>query len=395
MTENMRKFIREHAGDDVVRLLLEASRGDAGIDMRFACGQIAARQRIKDKLPSWYADDAIVIPSTLAAEQCSSEQTAAYKQRLVERDDAVCDLTGGLGVDAYFLSRKARCVTYVERNGDYCQAARHNMAQLGADNVAVVHAGASEAVAAGLAAAANVFYLDPARRGVGNKRVFALQDCEPDVTALWPALRGRGARVIVKLSPMLDISRVLAQLPDVREVHVVAVGNECRELLAVACDAPPEEVNVCCVNFTPSGEEQRFCFGYDEEALAEVSCAAAVQDYLYEPNASLLKAGAYRTVAARYGVEKLHPNSHLYTSGTYLPAFAGRTFAVKRVYPFDKRLCRDLRLQLPQANITVRNFPLSVYELRLRTRIADGGETYLFATTLHTGKRVLIECRKS
>ncbi|MDR1407490.1 MAG: SAM-dependent methyltransferase [Tannerella sp.] len=426
MTDIMRNFIREHLEDDVLKIVLDASRYE-GVDVRFASGQIAVRRRIRDKLPSWYANDRLIFPSALAAEQCSSEQTASYKQRLIGSGDAVVDLTGGLGVDAYFLSRKARGVTYVERNGDCCEAARHNMKELGADNVRVLNVDAvaliagnarshtgSESVCASLPAA-SVYYIDPARRGAGNRRLFALQDCEPDLTEIWPALRKRPEKIIVKLSPMLDISLLLSQLPDVREVHVVSVRNECKEVLVVAGDDAfpdgsmrrPENVSgermngkgkpgvkVCCVNFTSSGGEQDFQFDRDEEETAAVSFAENVGRYLYEPNSSVLKAGAYRTVSARYGLKKLHVSSHLYTSETCAPSFAGRIFEVKGVYKFDRRLCRELSAQIPKANISVRNFPLSVDELRRRVRILDGGEAYLFATTLSDGQKVLIDCRK-
>jgi hypothetical protein len=429
MTENLRNFIREHADDDVLTLMLEASRYE-GVDVRFACGQIAARRRIKDKLPSWYANERLIIPSALAAEQCSSEQTALYKQQLVGCDDVVFDLTGGLGVDTYFLSRKARRVTYAERDEGYCEVARYNMKQLGADNVHVLNGDAAELCSASAGCglshgrhqtgtfpdAATVFYFDPARRGTGNRRLHALQDCEPDMTAIWPALRERRARIIVKLSPMLDISRILSQLPGVNEIHVVSVKNECKELLAVCCGSPPPEgasphhsragglperenadgrpdVEIYCINFTSSGG-QPFRFHYGDENTAPVSYAKDAGRYLYEPNSSVLKAGAYKTVSSRYGLEKLHANSHLYTSQTCLPSFAGRIFEVKAVYRFDNRLCRGLSALIPKANLSVRNFPLSVDELRRRIRVADGGDVYLFATTLSDGKKALIDCRR-
>ncbi|MDR1525652.1 MAG: class I SAM-dependent methyltransferase, partial [Tannerella sp.] len=371
MTDRLRNFIRDHADDDVWELMLKASQYK-GIDLRFAVGQIAARRQVKDKLPSWYADDRLIFPSALAAEQCSSELTATYKQRLVDSDDEAFDLTGGLGVDSYFLSRKVRRVTYVERNAEYCETATYNMKRLGAHNVDILHGDAVDLITgdAERLSAANVFYIDPARRGDGNRRMFALEDCDPDLTKIWPLLRKKRVKIIVKLSPMLDIGRVLSQLPGVTEVHVVSVRNDCKELLAVSSDdAGKTDVKICCVNFTSSGEEQAFWFGYDGEKTATVSYAETVGRYLYEPNASLLKAGAYRTVSSRYGLKKLHVSSHLYTADTCIPSFAGRIFEVKNVYKFDNRLCRELSAQIPRANISVRNFPLSVDELRRRTRI--------------------------
>jgi hypothetical protein len=408
MTDGLRDFIREHADDDVLKLMLKASQYK-DIDLRFAAGQIMARRQVKDKLPSWYANDRLIFPPAPAAEQCSSELTAIYKQRLVDSNDVVFDLTGGLGADAYFLSRKVRKVTYVERNAAYCETAAYNMKRLEAHNVCILNGDAADLITgntdqtvagAESLSAANVFYLDPARRGAGNRRMFAMEDCEPDLTKIWPLLCEKHVKIIVKLSPMLDISRVLSQLPEVTEVHVVSVKNDCKELLVVnpsrqSGDDGREDVKICCVNFTSSGEEQSFCFSLDEEKAAVVSYAKAIDRYLYEPNASILKAGAYKAVSSRYGLKKLHVNSHLYTSETCMPSFAGRIFEVKNVYKFDNRLCRELPAQVPKANLSVRNFPLSVDELRKRTRIADGGDVYLFATTLSGSKKVLIDCRKT
>jgi hypothetical protein len=378
--------------------------------VRFAAEQIRARRQIKDRLPSWYADDRLIYPPSPAAEQCSSEQTALYKQRLVGEEDIVCDLTGGLGADAYFLSLKARRLIYVERNALYCDIAARNMAQLGARNIRILNddavallTGRPEALSG-----VNVIYADPARRGSGKKRVFAPEDCEPDLTLLWPVLCGGNRdKIIVKLSPMLDISKLLSQLPNIVEIHIVSVGNDCKELLVAADPSrvPGDglnsgraengsDVRIHCVNMTASGKEQSFHFFYGEEKSAVVACAGEVGRYLYEPNVSILKAGAYKTVSSHYGLEKLHASSHLYTSDDCLPSFAGRIFEVCRVYHFDRHLCRNLSAQIPRANMTVRNFPLSVDELRRRTGITAGGDVYLFASTLSGNRKVLIECRK-
>ena len=200
--EELSRFIKEHASDDLNRLLLSASRYP-GIDIPFVVDQLKSRRQIKDKLPSWYQNDRLVFPAKIAAEQCSSEQTALYKQRLVYPQAHVCDLTGGLGIDSYFFSRKVQQVTYIERFPAYCEAAIHNFKVLEADNVTVLNGDSTELLAEidGI----DVFYIDPARRGEGNKRVFALQDCEPDLTKLVPVLFSHAPRVIAKLSPMADL----------------------------------------------------------------------------------------------------------------------------------------------------------------------------------------------
>ena len=403
LTETLRNFIREHAGDDPSVLLLSASRYK-DIDVKIAVGQIRARSQIKDKLPTWNSDERLFFPSTLAAEQCSSEITALYKQRFIKSSDCLCDLTGGLGVDAYFFSQKARCVIYIEKEKEYCEAAQYNMEILGASGVRVINADATGVVINNDCRLydVNVYYIDPARRGEGNKRLFAINDCEPNLNKIWPLLLEKYCKIIVKLSPMLDITQVLSQLPGVCEVHVVSVKNECKELLLVAGKSSCEksDTQIICVNYTTSGEEQDFRFTLQEEQFAGIQnsfvagLSKGVGRYIYEPNSSILKAGAYKSVALRCDVDKLHVSSHLYTSDHLVSSFPGRIFEVEEVIPFGSRICKALALQIPQANISVRNFPLSVEELRKRTRITDGGDAYLFATTLSDNRKVLIKCRK-
>ena len=386
LTTSHIQFIKDHAADDLARLLLSAAKYP-GMDIPFLADQIAARRQIREKLPSWYDNERLVFPAKIAAEQCSSEQTAAYKQELIGQDWTVCDLTGGLGIDSYYLSRKAKHLTYIERFPVYCEAAKHNFSVLEADNITVVNADTLPEV--------DAFYIDPARRGESNKRVFALQDCEPDLPGLLPKLLKRSPRVIAKLSPMADIQMTLDLLPGTTSVHVLSVRNECKELLFVTeREADREGPSIRCVNFGPDGI-QSFFFTLEEERNAVLVPAGQVGAYLYEPNASVLKAGAFKQIAVRTGVKKLQVSSHLYTSDQLVPDFPGRRFRVDEVLPFTGKLCKGLSKTISQANITVRNFPLSVEELRKRTKISDGGHTYLFATTLVDGKKVLVRCSKA
>lgn len=391
-TNEFRQFVKEHAADDLNRLLLSASRYPS-IDVAFAVEQIASRRQIRDKLPAWYANDALLFPSKISAEQCSSEQTASYKQRLVKESDRLCDLTGGLGIDSFYFSRQVSHVTYIERFPAYCEAARHNFAALNVANITIVE-GDSKELVAGLPEV-DVFYIDPARRGEGNKRVYALTDCEPDLPALLPELFRHAPKVIAKLSPMADIRLTLDLLPGTTGIHVLSVKNECKELLfVVERDAEMVSPAIHCINFNSNGSEESFTFSLMDEQVEELHLACQLKRYFYEPNASLLKAGAFKSTAARFGMEKLHVSSHLYTSDERKDNFPGRSFVVEEVYPFSGKLCKSLAKDIPQANITVRNFPLSVDELRKRTKIADGGEVYLFATTLADNSKILVKCRK-
>ena len=363
------------------------------IDVPFAADQIAARRQIREKLPSWYANDALLFPSKISAEQCSSEQTALYKQRLVAESDTLCDLTGGLGIDSYYFSRKARQITYIERFPAYCDAARNNFSALGVDNITVVEGDSSEL--ASRLPRVDAFYIDPARRGEGNKRVYALQDCEPDLPALLPELFRHAPKVIAKLSPMADIQQTLELLPGTTEVHVLSVKNECKELLFVMeCETAVTLPVIHCINYDSSGREEAFAFTLQDERSEILQLADRIGRFFYEPNASLLKAGAFKSVAVRFGLAKLHVSSHLYTSDTVVEDFPGRCFVVEEVYPFSGKLCKSLSKDIPQANMTVRNFPLSVEELRKRTKITDGGNVYLFATTLADSSKILVKCSK-
>ena len=284
-------------------------------------------------------------------------------------------------------------MTYIERFPVYCEAAKHNFSVLEANNITIINADAAQVV--DTLPEVDAFYIDPARRGESNKRVFALQDCEPNLPGLLPELLKRSPRVIAKLSPMADIQMTLELLPGTTSVHVLSVRNECKELLfVVERETDGREPSVRCINFGLDGM-QSFSFTLEEERSAVLVPAGQVGTYLYEPNASVLKAGAFKQIAVRTGVKKLQVNSHLYTSDHLVSDFPGRRFRVDEVLSFTGKLCKGLSKTIPQANITVLNFPLSVEELRKRTKITDGGHVYLFATTLVDGEKVLVKCSKA
>lgn len=392
LSDDLRQFIREHADDDVRTLLLAAARYP-GVDVPLAVIQIEAHRRIREKLPAWYAArDRLVFPSRTAVEQCSSEPTARYKQRLVGDDvRCLCDLTGGLGVDTAHFSACVPHVIYVERDRTLFEAAMRNFVRLGIGNVEGVNASAEEALEGGLPAV-DVCYIDPSRRGAGDRRLFALADCEPNLERLLPVLLSKAPTVIAKLSPMLDLQHTLTRLPGTSDIHVLSVRNECKELLFVVRRGHTAPPRIHCINLTADGREQTLCFTPDEERTAPLRLAPSVAQYLYEPNAAILKAGAFRLVAARMGVDKLHVDSHLYTSAAEVADFPGRCFRVEEVMPFGRALCRTIARTVPRANLAVRGFPLTADALRRRLKVADGGDVYLFATTLSDGRRVVVRC---
>ncbi|MDD6837529.1 MAG: SAM-dependent methyltransferase [bacterium] len=393
MTPALMAFIQAHLSDDPDRLLLSASRYPE-IDMPFVVAQITARRQIKEKLPTWYQQEQLLFPAKIAAEQCSSEQTALYKQQLVTEEDTLCDLTGGLGIDSYYFSRRVKQVYYIERFPSYCEVARANMATLGARNVVVLEGDSTQWL--DQLPAIDVFYVDPARRGEGNKRMFALSDCEPDLTQLLPRLLAKAPRVIAKLSPMADLRQTLALLPTTQAIHILSVKNECKELLFVIGREPRESaVPIHCVHLTKqAASDECFVCSLEAEQQAASHLATTLRRYLYEPNASVLKAGAFKQVACQFPVEKLQVSSHLYTSDHYLDRFPGRRFEVDEVIPFHSKSCKQLAGQSLQANVTTRNFPLTVEALRKKCRIREGGDIYLFATTGPKEEKLLIRTHK-
>ncbi|MDH6357563.1 RsmD family RNA methyltransferase [Parabacteroides sp. PF5-9] len=390
LTDALKEFIRQHTNDDLNDLLLKASRYP-GIDIPFVVDQLSARRQIKEKLPTWYCNEALIFPSKIAAEQCSSEPTAYYKQRLVNSDDHLVDLTGGLGVDTWAFSQKVKKVTYIERFPTYCKAASHNFKHLNASNIQLVEGDATQIIQT--LNDIDVIYIDPARRKEGNKRAYALQECEPDLISLLPVLFEKAPRIIAKISPMADIRLTSDLLPKTTAIHILSVKNECKELLFVLeKNKAVETPFIHCINFTTANKEESFEFTLIEEQSATAFFIEQTGTYLYEPNASILKAGAFKSVSTQFGLGKIAVSSHLYSSNQLIETFPGRIFQIEEIIPFNNKAIKQFAKNTPQANITVRNFPLSVDELRKRTGIKDGGSIYLFATTTQAKEKIILRC---
>lgn len=384
------QFIREHIADDPSKLALQAKKYPE-VDMPFAVNQIIGRKIALEKVPSWGNMDGIIYPKHLSLEQCSSEATARYKSSLAKGDTLV-DLTGGLGVDCAFLSANFKKAVYVERQEELCEIASLNFPLLGLPHIDVVNGDGVDYMFH--IDKADWLFVDPARRNEQGGKVVAIADCEPDVAKLSEQLVSKAGNVMIKLSPMLDLSLALHDLSFVKEVHVISVANECKELLVILSKKSSEDrIPIYCVNILKNGDLQIYTFEKGDE---QQGCAysSEVCRFLYEPNASILKAGAYKSIANTYKLNKLHPNSHLYTSDESITDFPGRKFECEAVFSLNKKEVKASIGDLKQANITVRNFPSSVAELRKRLKLSDGGDTYLFATTLANDQKVIIKCHK-
>lgn len=439
-------FIRQHQDEDVRQLAFLGSKYP-DVDMPFALDQIRGQQMARTKLPRWANIDGIIYPPHISMEQCSSEVTAMYKAELAarlvknnQRNTRIghslekinfLDMTGGFGVDfSYIAAQLGVQSMYVERQAHLCEAAKENFDRLGLKNITVLHGDGVE-ILHRLEKPLQLIFIDPARRDDAGNKVVSLQDCIPDVTLLQDEMLEKSDFVIIKLSPMLDWHRAVNELKQVREVHIVSTGNECKELLLVLSsslgDKAKSSTEVDEAHVSETDDETShlkvYCINdnqvmsYDETDKSVVNIASGKecgivelekcsseenelsQDsskplYLYEPNASLMKAGCFGAISSRYGVKMLEKNSHLFISDKPVHDFPGRAFCIKAVSSFNKKELKRQLSGVTKANIATRNFPLSVAELRKRFKLKDGGDTYIFATTLSDESHVLFICEK-
>ena len=377
-------FIREHIDDDVKLLALQGCK-EPDVDMVYALHQIAGHQKAKTKIPSWAAMANVVYPPHLAMEQCSSEATARYKAHIAGKGQFFVDLTAGFGVDLAFISQGFKQAVHVERQEQLCAISSHNYRQLGLSHIEVVCGDGVSYLHTMLHA--DLIYIDPARRDEHGARTYGIADCTPNVLELLDEMLEKADRLLIKLSPMLDWRKAVADVRFVREVHIVSVDNECKELLLVV-SRQEKPLKVFCVN-------NNEVFEYDllDHGPSAMPLPASFR-FLYEPNASVMKAGCFDLIARRFGVVQLDKNSHLFVSETEAGAFPGRHFIIEKIVSMNKRELKMALDGIDRANIAVRNFPMSVAELRKRLRLKDGGDVYIFATTVSGQGHQLFICRK-
>ncbi len=453
------EFIQEYREKDTRQLALQSARFP-DVDMPYALDQIKGWQTARRKLPTWAACDGIVYPPHLSMEQCSSEPTAQYKLNLamewarrvesselrVESSSRMTDLTGGFGVDFSFISCAFASATYVERNAQLCHMVEHNLPLLGIDNAKVVCADAVDYLST--LDMQTMIFLDPARRDQHGAKTVMLADCTPDVVQLLPQLLKKSRFTMLKLSPMLDWHKAVEDLQGmVREVYIVSVGGECKELLLVLSEEIESELKVFCADLeagggsgeaglsggssssscsscssgsscsslssepsfprtpsspsapshpsTPSLSASLFVYAPSASSPAPNSKLKTQNSkFLHEPNASIMKAGCFDELAAAYGVSPVSRNSHLFLSAEPVDGFPGRSFSIERVTTLNKRELRQALAGIEKANIATRNFPLSVAELRKRLKLKDGGDVYIFATTTAEDEHLLLISHK-
>ena len=384
MNEATLEQIRRHRQDDVRQLALK------GMDP-MVIQQIAGWQVARTKVPSWAEVEGLHYPRHLSLEQCSSEQTARYKASLLSPGDTFVDLTGGFGVDFFFMSQPFQRRVYVEQQQELCDIARHNFDLLN-HPCTVVCGSATEYLQQ--MPHASAIYIDPARRDAHGARTYSISDCTPNVLELQELLVKKADRVIIKLSPMLDWHKAASELQHISAIHIVSVQNECKELLLVIADGAMSEAPVVCINLLADGTLQRFEYNPATNAQSANVNAKVNATYLYEPNASIMKAGCFDEIGDFYQICKLSANSHLYVSNHEVKDFPGRGFQILSIPSMNKRELKEALRDIDRANITVRNFPMSAEALRKRLRLKDGGDLYIFATTVGDGSHQLFICRK-
>lgn len=410
INEKTRDFIHQHQDDDVRKLALQGCH-DTDVDVTVALQQIAGRQTARKKLPSWAANENIVYPPHLNMEQCSSEQTARYKAGLLKGGGRYVDLTGGFGVDFYWLSQAYRERIYVEQSAELCQLAEHNFQAL---SLRCTVCCCDTATYLTEMPHASLVFLDPARRNEQGGRTYGIADCSPNVLELLPLLTQKSDRVMLKLSPMLDWRKAVNDLDEqlstslhrVSQVHIVSVNNECKELLLLIDKEKNEKLRLCCVNNdccfdtsnslsanSPNGSDWEFAA--DGLRVRTRRTNTGIEEhFLYEPNASVMKAGCFAELEARFPAYQLSVNSHLFLSSDEIGDFPGRGFQILSISSMNKRELHQKLSSMESANISVRNFPLSADQLRKKLKLKDGGSVYIFATTLQNGEHKLFICRK-
>ncbi|MCT8340206.1 class I SAM-dependent methyltransferase [Flavobacteriaceae bacterium TK19130] len=381
LQKDVQEFIASFDGD-LTRLALKGSQFD-GITTQELLEQIESRQKADKKLPTWYSEEGIYWPSKVSIEQTSSEKTAAYKTSLI-KGKSLADLTGGFGVDSFYFAKRFANVVYFEKNEALANIAEHNFNRLGLSNIQVAP---KNGVSGIQNQSFDWLYIDPSRRSDTKGKVFLLKDCEPNIIEGLPSLFGSSPNIMVKTSPMLDISIGLEAMQNVREIHVVAINNEVKELLWILSKGYEGKPKVVTKNLRKNrNETYSFLWGETVEAVY-----GEPSRFLYEPNAAIMKSGAFQLVSKDFKVKKLHEHSHVYTSDV-LREFPGRIFSVEKVLPYSKKSIRESNFS--KASITTRNFSESVAQLRKKWKISDGGELYLFFTTLLNDKKVVLVCKK-
>ena len=385
LIQEVQRFISEHINTDISKLIFKGSPFD-GITVQELVEQIVSKKKSEQKLPTWFNSENIYFPNKLNIEQTSSEITAKYKSDLISGETFI-DITGGFGIDDYYLAKKFSSGVHCELNSELSEITQHNFNQLGVSNIEFIKGNGVDYILNN-DSKFDWIYSDPSRRNEAKGKVFLLADCLPDIPSNLDALFEKTENILLKLSPVLDITSALNELKFTKDIHIVGINNEVKELLFVLQKGFTSNPSIKTVNISKKRTDY-FEFKFREDCNVSYS---EPKSFLYEPNASILKSGGFFQICSQFAVGKLHQHSHLYTSSKLIE-FPGRSFKIEAVLPYDKKKLKKL-ISSKKANITVRNFPETVQQIRKKTGFKDGGEYYLFFTTSEADKKIVIICKK-
>ncbi|MEO5776626.1 MAG: class I SAM-dependent methyltransferase [Flavobacterium sp.] len=385
LSEEIQTFITKNLDAAVAVLALQKKQFPA-TDWTAILNQIAAKQKARTKLPTWFNTSNIYYPTKISIEQTSSEKTAAHKSELVTGDRLI-DLTGGFGVDDFYFAKKINQVTHCEINLELSKIVKHNFEQLGVTNIDCISGDSSE-ILKNLNQKFDWIYIDPSRRNDAKGKVFMLKDCLPNVPDLLDFYFGFTDNIMMKTAPILDISAGLSELKNVKAIHVVALENEVKELLWILEKNYSKAIQIVTCNLIKDTAEE-FTFELGDSTVSNYSLP---KKYLFEPNAAIMKSGGFDEITASFKVEKLHQHSHLYTSDA-LSEFPGRAFEIENQFEYNKQNMKSF-LENKKANITTRNFPETVENIRKKWKIKDGGNVYCFFTTDINNNKIVLLCTK-
>lgn len=385
LNTKVQEFINQNLNQDITKLAFQKNPFPA-IDFAVILNQISAKSKAENKLPTWFKTQEIVYPSKISVEQTSSEKTAKYKSGITFGESLI-DLTGGFGVDTFYFSKKIKAVVHCEMNKDLAAIAKHNFEKLGAKNIECFFGDGFE-ILKNLDRKFDWIYIDPSRRNDAKGKVFMLQDCLPNVPELLEEYFKYSEKILIKTAPILDISAGLSELKAVKSIHIIAVDNEVKELLWEISKNYSGQIQLKAANITKEKIEETIFILDDNPAVFYEE----PKKYLYEPNSAIMKSGAFDSVSSKFKLDKLHQNSHLYTSDMLID-FPGRIFQVEETIKYNKPEMKQF-LQNKKANITVRNFPESVENIRKKWKIAEGGNLYCFFTTDLNSNKIVLLCTK-
>ena len=394
LSEDIIKWIEEHRNDDTSKLRLSCRKKDDASAYEFAIMQIECRKKASKKLHKTLQSSYFVFPTTLSAEQCTSDELAEFHTTLINEGETILDMTAGLGIDAFHLAQKSKHVTAIDINEDVAQALSINAAALNINNFTAINADSVDYLSNSTEHFDTIF-IDPARRGDGGKRLFALADCQPNVVELLDLIKQHCNKLIVKVSPMLDATQVLRELPYCTDLYAIGTRQECKEIVAVVdfknLKSSPD---LHCVTINDGFSD--FSFTLNDETSATNNYGEILEEmYLYEPYPAIMKLQPFKLISQQFNAIKLHQHTHLYTSNQIISNFPGDCYRIERIYPFSSRVAKEVIKDYPRANVAVRNFILSADELRKKLKIKDDNQYRLFGATVANGDRILIVTSKN